>query len=220
MTSSCCRSYSQKCRIAAYNLDRTLHCTDIIVRGRKSCSEKSSPGFCTTTRGTNFLCCDGSQINFESVNNGFPDCPMGEDERVQLIHCADLDLSNTHFNYIAIPLIIFLIILACCYKIRSRLGRPRDLEERADPVLPMSSAAAVNPEDALYNQVGPGWVVGSLPQPPPNPSNSLPDASHSPQVSPMAPPPYSPPLNLPNSDLQSQMLAPPPSYEEAIMMKK
>ena len=61
---------------------------------------------------------------------GFPDCPMGEDERVQLIHCADLDLSNTHFNYIAIPLIIFLIILACCYKIRSRLGRPRDLEER------------------------------------------------------------------------------------------
>ena len=54
---------------------------------------------------------------------------MGEDERVLFIHCADLELSNTQFNYIAIPLIVFLVILACCYKIRGRLGRPRDLND-------------------------------------------------------------------------------------------
>merc|ERR1719204_2532480 len=111
MNKLCCSSYHETCRINAYHLDRTTHCTDIPYEGSRSCSEKSPPGLCATNRGTNFMCCDGSQVSADSVNNDIRDCPMGEDERVLFIHCADLELSNTQFNYIAIPLIVFLVIL-------------------------------------------------------------------------------------------------------------
>ena len=59
----------------------------------------------------------------ESPPAGQRNCLGGEDQRMQFFRCADLDVHNSHFNFLIIPLIVLFVVMACCWRYR-RLRRP------------------------------------------------------------------------------------------------
>jgi len=238
MTISCCSDFN-KCYISAYTIDRVGQCHDkpLVWGNWICCRETPRPGFCTDCSKsgmTRFQCCNGLLIRTNRVNDGITDCGhMGEDERVVIRDCADVeDIHDTRFNFVAIPVIILAILAACCYKARKGRRRNEETNEennagQADHCHQTASASAVDLGPAL-DQTGPGWVVGSEPgwvvgrdpPPPPQSHSGAPESGSPAPATPLAPPPYSPSLNAADTVYHPQFMAPPPSYEEAVQMKK
>ena len=87
----------------------------------------------------------------------------------------------------------------------------------------MVSSSSFEIGDNALNQVGPGWIVGSLPQvPTDNPTAGSPINPFPPSVGAL-PPPYSETAlsttPIMDSDTRASDDAPPPSYEEAVKWK-
>lgn len=236
MTARCCRNTREICRLAQYRVDRSGHCTDSLspTDRYRICSNKSAPGFCWGHQGTYaagrgvFLCCDGHSIESLATMDGVRDCSKGEDERIKFIRCSDLT-KPYGFDLFMIPLVVTFVVIACCWRLKLRRRGSRDPNGHQADSVPSLDSPAVPGHDVSspFNQVGPGWVVGSLSQPGPDSTNQQYDQS-APFAPTLAapPPPYS---EIPTSSTQSspfvnadnRFVGPdlPPSYDEAVKLK-
>lgn len=231
MTARCCRSTREVCRVAQYRMDRTGHCIDSGIGWMdgldRMCSNKSAPGFCRMgPHGVGmgiFLCCDGHSIKSFATNNGRDDCSMGEDERIKFIHCRDLS-KPYGFDLFMIPLVVTFVVIACCWRLKLRRRGSRDPNgHQADSVPSLDSPAVHGLDASPFNQVGPGWVVGSLSPPAPDSTNQR--APFAPTLA-APPPPYSEiptssTQNIPFVNVGSRFVVPdlPPSYDDAVKLK-
>jgi len=166
--------------------------------------------------------------------DGRRDCSMGEDERIQFIGCRDLS-KPYGFDLFMIPLVVTFVVLACCWRLKLRRRGARDPNNhQADsvpafdsPAIPGHNAYIPGHDASPFNQVGPGWVVGSFSPPAPDSTNQRYDQS-APFAPTLAapPPPYS---EIPTSSTQdipfvntdSPFDVPdlPPSYDDAVKLK-
>jgi len=113
----CCFDENTRCQVDRFHYRDRVGCVDLIGG---DCDHSKLPKFCTRDAYDLFICCDGKEIDAESVNNGLSKCSKNEDDRVDFRSCLPdfLKLKFILPILITIAISILLIVLWVCRRRR------------------------------------------------------------------------------------------------------